>query len=405
MVQKPLHTPVVNGTAYQYTILLEPQDKKWVFGLDMPTDFSSPLTLNAAYQLMTSESSDKRAEYTVTSYPDYNTGPLNVSEYHTGTQLPGEPSDKIKQLVTQLHGFDSPPDIFIQQLLNHFKTEDFHYTLTPPLLDDNPIENFLFKTRYGFCSHYASAFVYLMRVAHIPARVVTGYQGGELNKVGNFLEIRQADAHAWAEVWLKDQGWVRVDPTAAIAPERIERDINVDLQTIYGIPGTNHYLPQITYSWLNKTRQLWSNVDYNWQRWVINYDNKSQTSFLSTFGINDLKTMVYWMIAGIGLITVVLCWFLLYQKPKPIDQVLLTYNRFCKKLAKHGLLRARGEGVKDFAERVKIKFPEQVANTDQITALFIKLHYGRSATPEDLLQLKTLVSLFRPVGCAPPHHY
>jgi hypothetical protein len=304
-----------------------------------------------------------------------------------------------------LHGFDSPPDIFIQQLLNHFKTEDFHYTLTPPLLDDNPIENFLFKTRYGFCSHYASAFVYLMRVAHIPARVVTGYQGGELNKVGNFLEIRQADAHAWAEVWLKDQGWVRVDPTAAIAPERIERDINVDLQTIYGIPGTNHYLPQITYSWLNKTRQLWSNVDYNWQRWVINYDNKSQTSFLSTFGINDLKTMVYWMIAGIGLITVVLCWFLLYQKPKPIDQVLLTYNRFCKKLAKHGLLRARGEGVKDFAERVKIKFPEQVANTDQITALFIKLRYGRSATPEDLLQLKTLVSLFRPVGCAPPHHY
>jgi transglutaminase-like putative cysteine protease len=395
MFQMPLVSPVVSGTAYQYTIMMEPQDKKWVFGLDMPTEFSTLLTLNAGYQLITLESADKRAEYKVTSYPEYNTGLINVSENKTATQLPGEPSERINQLVTQLHGFDSAPDIFIQQLLNHFKTEDFHYTLTPPLLDENPIESFLFKTRYGFCSHYASAFVYLMRVAHIPARVVTGYQGGELNKSGNFLEIRQADAHAWAEVWLKDRGWVRIDPTASIAPERIERDSNVDLQTIYGVAGVNHYLPQTTYDWLKKTRQLWSSVDYSWQRWVINYDNKSQTNFLSSFGINDIKIMVYWMIGLIGLITAVLCWFLLYQKPKTTDQVLLAYKRFCKKLTKHGLLRAAGEGAKDFAERLKIKFPEQAADIDQITGLFIKLRYERSATPQDLQQLKILVRLFR----------
>lgn len=388
---EPLSSPAVTGTAYQYTILMEPQDKNWVFALDMPKVFSPPLSLNAAYQLITLESPDKRAEYKVTSYTDYNTGLINRSEYKAATQLPGEPSDKIKQLVGRLHGFDSPPDNFIKQLLNHFRVEDFHYTLTPPVMEENPIESFLFKTRYGFCSHYASAFVYLMRVAHIPARVVTGYQGGELNKVGDFLEIRQADAHAWAEVWLDNRGWIRVDPTAAIAPERIERDISVDRQIVYGIAGENSQ----AYNWLKQARQLWSSVDYNWQRWVINYNNKSQSKFLSSFGINDLKTMIYWMIASIGSITAVLCWFLFYQKQKVTDQVLQSYNRFCRKLAKHGLFRGRGEGAKDFAERVKVKLPEQAESIDKITEVFIRLRYGRAATGEDLQQLKVLVNLFR----------
>jgi len=393
--QKPLLKPVVTGTPYQYTLLMEPQDKNWIFALDMPQGFSAPLTQNAAYQLVTSESSDKRAEYKVTSYADYNTGPISPSEYKAATQLPGEPSDKIKQLVDQLHGFDSAPDDFINRLLKHFRVEDFHYTLTPPVMEENPVESFLFKTRYGFCSHYASAFVYLMRVAHIPARVVTGYQGGELNKVGDFLEIRQADAHAWAEVWLENRGWVRVDPTAAIAPERIEREINVDRQFAYGIATVNNYLPGPAYNWLKQARQLWSNVDYNWQRWVINYDNKSQSNFLSSFGINDLKTMMYWMIGVIASITAVLCWFLLYQKQNAADKVLLIYNRFCKKLAKHGLNRSTGEGVKDFAERVKTKLPEQAADIDKITSVFIKLRYGRAATGDDLQRLKMLVGLFR----------
>ncbi|MGZ8927098.1 MAG: transglutaminase TgpA family protein [Methylobacter sp.] len=393
--QKPSGKPAVTGMSYQYTLLMEPQDKNWVFALDMPQEFSAPLTLNAGYQLITSDSPDKRAEYKVTSYPEYNTGPINPGEYKSATQLPGEPSDKIKQLVGQLHGFDSAPDNFINQLLNHFREEDFHYTLTPPVMEESPIESFLFKTRYGFCSHYASAFVYLMRVAHIPARVVTGYQGGELNKVGDFLEIRQADAHAWAEVWLENRGWVRFDPTAAIAPERIEREINLDRQTAYGIAAANDYLPRPAYNWLKQARQLWGNVDYNWQRWVINYDHKSQSNFLSSFGINDLKAMIYWMIAVIASITAMLCWFLLYQKPKVADKVLLAYNRFCKKLAKHGLFRGAGEGVKDFSERVKIRLPGQIEQIDQITSLFIKLRYGRTASSEDLQQLKTLVGLFK----------
>jgi transglutaminase-like putative cysteine protease len=392
-----LDKPVFNRSPYQYTLLMEPQDKNWVFALDMPAEFSLLLSRNANYQLITSVSPNKRAEYKITSYPNYNTGYITRTEFKDTTQLPGEPSGKIKQLVKQLQGFDSTPEHFIKHLLNHFRNENFHYTLTPPLMEENPIETFLFATRYGFCSHYAAAFVYLMRVAHIPARVVTGYQGGELNKVGHFLEIRQADAHAWAEVWMENKGWVRFDPTAAVAPERIEQNINID-QLVPG--GAISYVSASTaaqeaFNWLKQTQQLWSNVDYNWQRWVINYDNKRQSRFLSSLGITDIKAMIYWMLGIIGLITALLSWLLLHQKQKTTDRVLRIYNRFCKKLVKRRLLRDRSEGAKDFAERVKIKLPEQAINIDQITDLFIKLRYGKNATLDDLNNFSILVARFQ----------
>jgi len=392
-----LDKPVFKGMSYQYTLLMEPQDKQWVFALDMPAEFSMPLHRNTNYQLITSENPDKRAEYKITSFSNYNTGSISGTEYKESTQLPGEPSEKIKQLVKQLHGFDSSPEHFINLLLNHFRKEDFHYTLTPPLMEEDPIDTFLFETRYGFCSHYAAAFVYLMRAAHIPARVVTGYQGGEINKVGNFLEIRQADAHAWAEVWIENKGWIRFDPTAAIAPERIEQNINIEQLIPDGVISymSTSSRTQAAFNWLKQARQLWSNVDYNWQRWVINYDNKNQTTFLSSLGIADIKAMIYWMIGIIGIITALLSWFLLHQKPKTTDQVLLIYNRFCKKIIKHKLLRDLGEGAKDFAERVKIKLPEQAENIDQITDLFIKLRYGKNATLVDLKIFNKLVEKFK----------
>ena len=392
-----INKPVFNGSPYQYTLLMEPQGKNWVFALDMPVEYAFPLSQNANYQLITSESADKRTEYKITSFLNYNTGAITRTEYLEATQLPGVPAGKIKQLVKQLHGFDSPPEQFIKNLLNHFRNENFHYTLTPPLMEENPVETFLFETRYGFCSHYAAAFVYLMRVADIPARVVTGYQGGELNKVGNFLEIRQADAHAWAEVWMENKGWVRFDPTAAVAPERIEQNIDID-QLVPG--GIINYVPtsdaaQAAFNWLKQTRQLWSNIDYNWQRWVINYDNKNQSRFLSSLGIADVKTMIYWMVGSIGLITALLSWFLLHQKQHASDPVLRIYNQFCKNIVKCGLHRGTGEGAKDFGERAKRKLPEQAANIDQITAVFIKLRYGKNATLHDFNLFKQLVKRFK----------
>ncbi|MDO9104512.1 MAG: DUF3488 and transglutaminase-like domain-containing protein [Methylovulum sp.] len=389
--------PSYRGMRYPYTILMEPRDKNWVFALDLPAEFAKPLIRNAYYQLITPENPDKRVEYKVSSYPEYNTGFITRTEYENATQLPATPSAKIKQLVGQLQGFDSPPEAFIQRLLKHFKVEDFHYTLTPPLMEQHPIETFLFETRYGFCSHYAAAFVYLMRVANIPARVVTGYQGGEFNKVGNFLEIRQADAHAWAEVWLEHKGWVRFDPTAAIAPERIEKSFNLDELVPGGVirfaPAGDNALT--AYHWLKEAHQLWRHVDYNWQRWVINYNSLNQSKFLSSLGIDNLQAMLYWMIAGIGVITAVLSWVLLHQKRQHTDRVLRVYQRYCQKLAKHGLVRGLAEGERDFAERVKAKLPGQATDIESITDIFIKLRYGRVSAAEDFKQLVQRVKLFK----------
>jgi transglutaminase-like putative cysteine protease len=390
-----LDKPNYTGSPYSYTLLMETQEKNWVFALDLPAQFSRPLVQNGYYQLSTLEDPSKRAEYQITSYAQYNTGYLTKTESRDSIQLPDEPSEQIKQLVTQLHGFDGKPEEFIAQLLNYFKTEGFYYTLTPPLMEDKPIETFLFKTRYGFCSHYAATFVYLMRVAHIPARVVTGYQGGELNPVGDFLEIRQANAHAWTEVWLENKGWVRVDPTAAIANERIEQQPNPE-QLAIGEPirfdaSNSNQLPD----WLTQSRQLWDNADYQWQRWVVNYNRNSQSNFLSTFGIYDFKAMMKWLMIVLSLITVLLSAFLLQQKQKAIDPVLRLYQQFCNKLQTVGLSRNAGEGAVDFAQRAKAALPEQAQAIETITATFMRIRYGSISTQDDVIRLAKLVAEFK----------
>jgi protein-glutamine gamma-glutamyltransferase len=394
--QQYLDRLTYSGTPYQYTLMMEPQGRNWVFALDMPADFPNELRLNANYQMIASDDLDKRTEYKLKSYPTYNTGYITKTEYQHARQLPSAPSDKIKKLVTQLHGFDSAPEFFIKQLLNHFRKEDFHYTLTPPRMEKNPVETFLFETRHGFCSHYASAFVTLMRVANIPARVVTGFQGGEFNAVGNFLEIKQADAHAWAEVWLDKRGWVRFDPTAAIAPERIEKNIDINRLEPGGLINyASSSTGLAAFDLLKQASQILGHADYNWQRWIINYNNANQASFLSSFGIADFKTMLYWMMALVGIITAILSIFLLYQRPKPLDRALIAYNRFLKKIAKAGLRKNSGEGARDFAERIKPKLPEQAANIEQITVAFIEQRYGSKPTEKGFKQLDRIVNLFK----------
>jgi transglutaminase-like putative cysteine protease len=387
----------VSGPPHQYTLLMEPQNKNWVFALDMPIEYYGELSQNVNYQLITADNPDKRAEYKIISYPHYNTGYITRTEYQDATQLPSKPSEKINQLVGQLHGFDNPPESFIKQLLNHFRKEDFHYTLTPPAMEDKPIETFLFEHRYGFCSHYASAFVYLLRVANIPARVVTGFQGGDFNKMGGFLEIRQANAHAWAEVWLDKKGWVRFDPTAAIAPERIESNVNIDQLAMGSLIS---YLPNTDnasgiYGWLRQTRQLWSNVDYNWQRWVINYSTDSQSKFLSSLGIADLTAMFYWLGSIIATTTLFLSWLLLYQKKAKRDPVLQSYQRFCQKLAKQGLSKHPSEGENTFAQRAAKHCPEHAEAVLHITATFLNLRYGRNPNAIEVKAFSKQVANFK----------
>ncbi len=389
--------PSFSGTPYHYTLMMEPHDKHWVFALDMPSSFPDSITKNGLYQLINRDNSGERAEYKITSYPQYNTGYITKTEYQDNLQLPGEPSTRIKQLVTQLHGFDRTPEFFIYSLLRHFREKNFYYTLMPPLMEENPIERFLFETRYGFCSHYATAFVYLMRVASVPARVVGGYQGGELNEVGGFLEVRQANAHAWAEVWLKDKGWTRIDPTSAIAPERIEQDVNIDLQIASGIVNFSPILANTgkVFSLLKQARQLWGSVDYSWQRWVINYSRKNQSNLLSSLGINNIKSMIYWMVSIISIFSMLLAWIILSGKPTQIDKELKLYFLFCKKMSKLGFYKQTGETAQQFAQRMQKQRPEMSESIGSITKLFTNIRYGKKSSEQDLIMLKKQVTHFK----------
>ena len=179
----------------------------------------------------------------------------------------------------------------VQRALSYFNQQPFVYTLTPPLLlSDDPVDEFLFETRQGFCEHYAAAFTVLMRLAQVPARVVTGYLGGTINPIGDYLIVRQRDAHAWSEVWLPEQGWVRIDPTQAVSPERIEQGIDSALAPELdplGLEinwGSDSIPVRIWRQWQN----VWDAVNYNWNQWVLGYGPARQQQLLKYLGLKNI---------------------------------------------------------------------------------------------------------------------
>lgn len=383
--------PVFFGKSYRYTVLMEPQQERWVFGLEMARDFDSTVLRSSLYELLTRKNPGQRAEYRLVSSPNFRTPALGVDELSDNLQLPSQPSAKLTELVRQLQGFDASHEVFIGNVLHYFRSENFFYTLTPPLLPDNPVEGFLFDTRSGFCSHYATAFVYLLRIAKIPARVVGGYQGGQYNRLGGFWEIRQADAHAWAEAWLGEKGWVRFDPTAAIAPERVLRGVNIELQLASGEVSFEPLIATSA-SWLREAKQLWQSVDYNWQRWVINYTPQNQLQLLKRFGIDGIAAIAQWLVLTVGSMTLLLAAWLFRSQAGQVDMAVRLYRQFCRKLARAGIAIQTGEGPTAFADRAKVRRPDLAAQIDAINSLFIRLRYEPQAHADDLRQLRKQVA-------------
>lgn len=207
-----------------------------------------------------------------------------------------------------------------------FRNEAFFYTLRPPLLGRHAMDEFLFDFRRGFCEHYASAFVFLMRAAGVPARVVTGYQGGELNPVDGFFTIRQSDAHAWSEIWLTGQGWIRVDPTAAVAPSRVEQGISAALPADEVLP----MLSRIDIDWLRTMRNRWEALNNGWNQWVLGYNPERQREVLSRLGFKapDWRSMTATLAVLCGLTLLIISWRTLYQH-STADPAQRAWRRYC----------------------------------------------------------------------------
>jgi transglutaminase-like putative cysteine protease len=376
------------GPTYDYTELLEPQEFNWVYALDIPVQYDeNKLQRNGYYQLTTLHKQSKAAEYELVSSVNYNTGYITKTEYKESLQLAGEPTQRLVELVKKLKGFSAPPEEFIAGLLQYYRDQHFVYTLSPPAMGGSPIENFLFEAKSGFCVHYASSFVYLMRVAGIPARIVTGYYGGELNSIGEFLEIRQANAHAWAEVWLENKGWIRVDPTSAIL--LVDNAANLSLDNVLSPTNTNNH--SLLYSSLQKMQQVWHNVDYQWQRWIIHYGEHTQSQILMHLGISNLTQLILWIAAAFSLLILILVLYILRVRKNKLEPAVRVYQQYCKKLAKAGLVIQSGEGALDFALRARLKLPRHAQQIIEITQLYIRLRYERVSDEQDLILLKLRV--------------
>ncbi|WP_162232488.1 DUF4129 domain-containing transglutaminase family protein [Methylogaea oryzae] len=260
----------------------------------------------------------------------------------------------------------------------YFHDNDFHYTLHPPLLTERPVERFLLETRRGFCEHYATSFAVLMRLAGIPARVVTGYQGGLWNDVGEFLEVRQSDAHAWAEVWLNGSGWVRVDPTAAVAPERVERPVVAEVVSVDGGRGVESDSNGFSLApWVLPAKTLWANVDHGWHRWVLGYDHNAREKALQWLNGGHWPKTLGWLSLALLGVSAPFAWSLWRsERLQTRDPALRSYQRFCKKLDRLGLPRRSSEGPQAYAARIARHLPRLASQAHEITDIYLRLRYG-----------------------------
>lgn len=380
------------GDAVVYRVTLEPTGKTWLPVLDLPASIPVDTAIRAGSLLEHRRPVNERLVYALHSHPRYRTGALPIGERRRALNVPPV-SERVRALAKSWRQAGATDDDVVRSALAHFRTHAFHYTLSPPKLGEDPVDEFLFETRRGFCEHYAAAFATLMRAAGVPTRIVIGYQGGVFNTAGDYYMVRQSDAHAWTEVWLASRGWVRVDPTAAVAPERVEQGLeSLDIADGARRAGDDaHFGPR----WLTRAWQrawfTWDYVNISWFYWVRDYDEVRQTRLLERVGLREYGALA--MVAGV--IGLVLAYALAASPVRrardPLERI---YQRYCRKLAHAGLVRARAEGPLDYARRASDRWPDHRDAIEAITARYIALRYGGEVSAQERATLSRAVRRF-----------
>jgi len=381
------------GSPYRYRVTLEPHGRRWLFALEMPQTWEAGAARQGFdYQLLSPEPIRRLFAYDVSSAVDYRIGDQLDARLETyELRLPPGENPRTRALARRLSDSSADEADYARRVFEYFRSEGFTYTLEPPLLARDPLDRFLFETRQGFCGHYASAFTFMMRTAGIPARVVTGYLGGELNPLGDYYIVRQSDAHAWSEIWLAGRGWTRIDPTAAVAPGRLQDS------TARALRGTASRGALSDHALFRSLRQIGDALDNQWNQWVVGYDTRAQNDLLLRLGIAEpdwrkltlaLAVLLAAFVAGLSL-------YLAREfRPRDSDPVAQLYARFCRKLARRNLVRGPGEGPVDFARRVASARPELADPAGRITRLYVRLRYESAGTPNDVQALRHLIAAF-----------
>mgnify|MGYP000653881127 CR=1 FL=1 len=394
-------TPMADlgNPTYRYELTLEPQRRPWLLALDLPSRDGLPndATLTSDYQLVANGEVKERRLYTLVSHTRYQLQTELPEELRrTFLQLPKYGNPRTQALAQQWRADGKDDQQIIAAALDMFRGKDFYYTLHPPVLGRDGVDEFLFITHRGFCEHYASAFAVLMRAAGIPARIVTGYQGGAPNAFGDYYVVKQSDAHAWTEVWLDGRGWVRVDPTAAVSPQRVEKGLNDALQGTGELPAYMDPARRI-FQWRALIEARWDWANEEWNRWVLGYGPDLQQDVLSRLGLVDWSDMILALTIGItvvlGLLSLTLARQLL--PPRVEDPALALWLKLGRRLAKAGFEQGEAEGPRDFCRRVAAQRPDLAAQLDAICGLYLRLRYLDAPDVEARRQLGMAVAALR----------
>lgn len=382
------------GAGIRQRISLAPHGARWLFALDRPASEVRGANYQAGGYLQSRRAITSKFLYEVVSRPENRELVLPADQRVETLRLPTQVTPRVQALVEQWKLEHSDPRALVDAALYYFRRERFTYTLNPGTYRDaTGMDEFLFERRQGFCEHYAATFATLMRLAGIPSRVVIGYHGGEFNALGKYVIVRQSDAHAWCEVWIKDSGWQRIDPTDMIAPERISSGLQSYLETQAANTDPSAARNSTAAAgWRELQRDLrllWDSINYQWDLRVLNFDEDAQRNFLITLGAGaaSWSEIIVWLVIGIAVLLVAIAWWMRRPNRVGFDDVKHAYAIFCRRLERAGLPRESWEGPQHFGERAANQFSAHADAIRQITALYIQLRYSATRTdPSPFLQ-------------------
>ncbi|MFC4761501.1 transglutaminase TgpA family protein [Dyella koreensis] len=383
--------PLEATESQSYRITLEPNGQQVLPALDVPLEAPPQARLGANREVVGGKPVQDPLTYSLHSAVRYRFQPtLDDATRRRSLLLPAGFNPRSLALATQWRErYGDHDDAIVKAALSLFHDGGFNYTLAPAPLGRDAVDDFLFATHEGFCEHYSSAFTVLMRAAGVPARVVTGYQGGYWNKLGQYLLVRQSDAHAWSEVWLAGRGWVRVDPTAAVRPERVSLGAAAVAASQTGWQGLN---------WLQDIRNRWDVVNRWWSEGVIGFDALRQRGLLTPFGVRDTDTTTLSVLLAIGSVLFAalgLAWAL--WRRHDTDPMRAAMQALERKLARAGIARRSSEGPQHYLLRAARALPTQRAELDQLMRSYLDLRYAYTdPPPESVRGFKQAVRDFRP---------
>lgn len=388
-------TVVARGPAYDYRLTIEPHNQRWLLALEHPVAADTQVRFARDQQLLAATPLRSRTRLQIVSHPEAVSG-LSESPavLERALRLPSGSNPRAVATGTEIGRSSATPEAALQAVLGHIADLDLTYTLRPPLLGTHTVDEFLYSTQLGFCEHFASAFTVLARAAGLPTRVVTGYQGGEINPIDQAMVVRQSDAHAWAEVWLAGRGWQRVDPTALAAPSRIESGLAGSLPI--GDPLPLFARPAM--NWLREARHRWEALSNAWNQTVIGFGAGDQRRLLERLGFADPDWKAMASLLGtlsVALLLGLFAWAM-HQRARrdPLD---LAWQAFCDKFARKGCQRLPWEGPIDYAGRLASLYPKQGKVLMAIARTYARLRYGPGSSrhESDVRDLRTRVRQLR----------